>query len=265
MSSATAKQSRQDNEFDLLARLIPDPRLVFMNHGYSEGTANELDWLVGKPKQDFTYRYSMNMVRRALRGVPTEGARMLDVGCGRGGPADYLARYARAGQVTGLDLSHGNIEFCRRRFEGTGIEFVQGDAQQQPFEAERFDVVMNIESSCYYGNIRQFFAEVHRVLVPGGTFCYTDVCEAHLPAERRRWLEAAGLVVVSSEDITEQVIEGLIRSSETLHKLFVSFADPASGNQEYVARLLNGITVGPLCAYLRRRTGYHLWQATKKA
>jgi hypothetical protein len=64
-----------------LSRLIPDPRLTFMNYGYVDD-GDDFSWL---SEADRTWRYAINLIRRTLDGVEIRGARVLDVGCGRGG------------------------------------------------------------------------------------------------------------------------------------------------------------------------------------
>jgi SAM-dependent methyltransferase len=52
---------------------------------------------------------------------------------------------------------------------------VQGDAEDLPFSDNEFDIVINVESSHNYPNLRRFFEEVARVLRPGGFFSHADV------------------------------------------------------------------------------------------
>lgn len=113
-----------------------------------------------------------------------EGSTLLDVGCGLGGPARYLA--ARGGwQVTGVDLSPRFIEVARMLTDLSGssgqVKFIQADALDLPFEDGTFDgvwtqhVAMNIRDRAgFYGGIR-------RVLKPGGRLAIYDVVAAEGP------------------------------------------------------------------------------------
>jgi len=77
--------------------------------------------------------------RRAARatGLPPGGS-ALDVACGSGKLTSELARLAGAGgRVVGVDFSAGMLDVARR--EHPGIEFVEGDALQLPFEDASFD------------------------------------------------------------------------------------------------------------------------------
>ncbi|HAT8102569.1 TPA: methyltransferase domain-containing protein, partial [Legionella pneumophila] len=55
------------------------------------------------------------------------------------------------------------------------INYMQADAENMAMANESFDIVTNLESSHLYPQIEHFFAEVERVLVPNGFFCYADV------------------------------------------------------------------------------------------
>lgn len=103
---------------------------------------------------------------------------LLDVGCGLGGPARYLAA-TRGCHVTGLDLSHPFIAVAQMLAQRTGLAdrttFVQGNALAMPFPDDSFDcawtqhVAMNIaDRAGLYGSIR-------RILKPGGRLAIYDV------------------------------------------------------------------------------------------
>lgn len=105
------------------------------------------------------------------------GARLLDIGCGIGGPARYFAERFGA-TIEGIDLTPPFIEVARWLTGLTGLEdrvsLSVGDAMDLPFEDESFDgamcqhVTMNLEDR------GGFFAGVFRVLRPGGWFALTE-------------------------------------------------------------------------------------------
>lgn len=106
------------------------------------------------------------------------GMRVLDVGSGIGGPARTLAAEFGA-EVVGLDLTE---EFCRAATTLTElvgladrVTFRHGDALTMPFEDGRFDVVWSQNSIMNIPDQSRLFAEVHRVLVPGGTLALEAV------------------------------------------------------------------------------------------
>lgn len=243
-----------------LATHIPDKRFVFMNHGFAELKlgAEDFSWL---KREDEAWKYSINLVRHLLKAVELDGKRILDVGCGRGGTCSYLMRYAKPKLVRGLDYSDQNIEFCKSTHLHEGLDFVQGDAQHLPFEDGSFDVLTNIESSHCYPNREQFYSEVHRVLKPGGFFCYTD----NLRRFPGKWrvegqLKRAGFRVLSYEDITQNVIHGIMRSSSSLHELLTSMVDPKLGNEQTLQSIYFSVTHRNTQLYLLGLQSYRLWR-----
>src|SRR5437868_12209979 len=67
----------------------------------------------------------------------SDGTRLLDVGCGAGRALRLAAD--RGAKVTGLDASHGLLEYARRRVPDATI--VQGELQSLPFADGTFDAV----------------------------------------------------------------------------------------------------------------------------
>jgi SAM-dependent methyltransferase len=104
--------------------------------------------------------------------------RVLDLGCGIGGPARYLAATFGC-KVTGVDLSPGFIDAADYLTARCGLSdrvtFQTGDALQLPFEDGAFDIVylqhvaMNIEDRTALYN------EVRRILALGGRLATYDV------------------------------------------------------------------------------------------
>ena len=104
--------------------------------------------------------------------------RVLDLGCGIGGPARYLAATFGC-KVTGVDLSPGFIDaadyLTARCGLSDGVTFQTGDALQLPFEDGAFDIVylqhvaMNIEDRT------ALYDEVRRILALGGRLATYDV------------------------------------------------------------------------------------------
>lgn len=97
----------------------------------------------------------------------------LDVGCGTGAVLELLhARYPSK-HLTGLDLTPGMIDVARAK-QLDNVSFVVGDAETLPFEPRSFDAVLCSNSFHHYPHPERFFAEVARVLRPGGRLVLRD-------------------------------------------------------------------------------------------
>jgi SAM-dependent methyltransferase len=100
----------------------------------------------------------------ALLHVRPEPERALDIGTGLGDGALLIAREFPRARVRGIDLSEEMVRRAQRRIgldpEGR-VAFKVGDASDLPFDEESFDLVAQL-------NVPPFFAEIARVLRPGG-------------------------------------------------------------------------------------------------
>lgn len=107
----------------------------------------------------------------------TASARILDIGSGYGGALRYLVK--RFGcQGIGLNLSEVENERHREKNVQVGlgdkIEVVEGSFESIPFEDHTFDLVWSQDAILHSGDRAEVFAEVERVLKPGGEFLFTD-------------------------------------------------------------------------------------------
>jgi len=96
------------------------------------------------------------------------GARILEIGSGPGHAADLLAKTGAS--VTGVDFSLDMVEVAQRNHPE--IAFQQADAEQLPFEAGSFDAVVANFVVHHLARPEVVFAEVNRVLKPGGRFAF---------------------------------------------------------------------------------------------
>jgi SAM-dependent methyltransferase len=95
-------------------------------------------------------------------------SRILDLGCGKGRHARYLAE--KGFDVTGIDISNASITYARQ-FENDHLAFYRHDMRQM-FRANYFDAVMNMFTSFGYfqsdSDHFQTIKNVSRQLKPGG-------------------------------------------------------------------------------------------------
>ncbi|HWI21566.1 MAG TPA: class I SAM-dependent methyltransferase [Baekduia sp.] len=149
---------------------------------------------------------------------------VLDAGCGMGGPARYLARTYGC-NVRGVDMSRSYLDTAAFLNEITGLEskvsLEYGDVCDLSLADESVDVAWTQHAVQSVPDKARFFAEVFRVLKPGGRFVVHDLYRdsgspVHYPAfwgdesisfletdaEMRSLLEGSGFEVVHWKDRT---------------------------------------------------------------
>jgi len=96
---------------------------------------------------------------------------ILDVGCGVGATACYIAKEYGC-KVVGIDLSKGMIDRSKERAKRKGVEdkveFRTADAENLPFENDLFDIVISESVTAFVENKQKALGEYTRVTKPGG-------------------------------------------------------------------------------------------------
>lgn len=122
-------------------------------------------------------------VERVLAGIDLAGKTVLDLGCGSGGITLFLARHYVLANIIGFDVELPVIEQARRRARQPGLEdkvsFVQAPPGTLPFADGRFDLVFSKDAMVHITDKDAIFAEIFRVLKPGGIFAASDWLIGH--------------------------------------------------------------------------------------
>lgn len=157
------------------------------------------------------------------------GSRMLEVGCGGGGCAVYVASKVRA-HVTGIDLSGHGIRKAKRLAQEHGVQmathFERADASQPlAFAENSFDAVLSSDAMLHIARRASVLAEWRRILKPGARMLFTDaavltgiisseevspnghVGSGHLVpiGLNEKLIERAGFELLAAEDLTASV------------------------------------------------------------
>lgn len=188
--------------------------------------------------------------RLALLSGVKSGDRVLDIGCGIGGPARYLASTYDC-VVTGVDLTPEYVEAARDLSIRTGhsgtTEFITADATQLPFPDSDFDLAWSQHCGMNIEDKRSLFSEILRTLKPGGAYTFHEIFGesrdavtypvpwaavpsiSHLiPAEAaRELLIKQGFEIEEWVDVTEESYNWFVR---TLNKMDAGQGPPLTLN-----------------------------------
>jgi SAM-dependent methyltransferase len=146
------------------------------------------------------------------------GERVLDIACGTGNAALLAARHGATSR--GVDLAPRLIDVARERAKAAllPVHFDVGDAQALPYADASFDIVLSVFGMIFAPDAQRAFAELVRVLDPGGRALVTAwtpvgaiarlsgqfagaVAEAQKapPAKRFAWHEADAIGELAAE------------------------------------------------------------------
>jgi ubiquinone/menaquinone biosynthesis C-methylase UbiE len=152
---------------------------------------------------------------------------ILDIGSGIGGPARYIADRFGA-RITGIDLTAEFCDVARHLTQVLGladrVDFKRGDALAMPFGHASFDGAYSMNVSMNIADKAGFYAEIHRVLRPGGWLVLSEIAQGPggspayptpwartaessflaTPQQTREGLEAAGFAVSGLRETAEQ-------------------------------------------------------------
>ena len=205
-----AAGTRHSDYYDRAADVVP--QFTVLNYGFSSEPENSV---IAANEPEF---YCLRLYEHTVRETQLEGRDVLEVSCGRGGGANFVSRTFKPHRYVGVDLSQENVKLARERAARDGLTFAIGNAERLDLADDSFDVVINIEASHLYDNRGRFFAEVARVLKPGGYFCYTDGCWADDDCTDD--LLAAGFHLLERLEITSNVLHALRKDNVRRTALF---------------------------------------------
>jgi len=105
--------------------------------------------------------------------------RVLDVGCGVGGPMRAIARHTGA-RITGINNNAYQLARLEMHNRNGGLDRqcdgVKGDFMKMPFSDGTFDGAYSIEATCHAPDRKAIYSEIFRVLKPGSTFAMYEWC-----------------------------------------------------------------------------------------
>jgi SAM-dependent methyltransferase len=138
--------------------------------------------------------------------------RVLDIGSGIGGPSRYLAsKFGCA--VTGLDLTPEFVAVATMLAERTGLAgkvvYRQGNALDLPFADASFDLVWSQNAAMNIADRDRLYAQMRRVLAPGGRLAFQDVARGPggAPVYPTPWAKEPSISFVATPAATRAALE----------------------------------------------------------
>lgn len=189
------------------------------------------------PMDEFHVRGREGTVELASRIIWNPSMNVLDVGSGVGGSSRYLNTTFGC-HVTGIDLTKEFVETAIGLSDLVGlngsIKFFHGSALELPFGDNAFDVVWTQHTQMNIEDKRRFYAEMARVLRPGGQLLFHDIFRhgqsrpyypmpwaedpaisfLATPETARKLVESTGLTVTQWEDTSERSLVWMNQMAE---------------------------------------------------
>jgi malonyl-CoA O-methyltransferase len=138
---------------------------------------------------------------------------ILDLGAGTGEFSAALLRRYRRAEVVALDLALNMLRRARTRggwFRKPGC--VCADAERLPFAAQRFDFIFSNLTLQWCQDLESLFADLQRVLAPGGLLLFTSFGPDTLLELRRSWEAVDGYTHVNAFIDMHNVGDALVRT-----------------------------------------------------
>ena len=144
--------------------------------------------------------------------APVASDRVIDIGSGVGGPSRYLAATYGC-RVSGIDLTQEFVDTARALTALVGlsdkVDFRQGSALDLPFPDGTFDLAWSQNVAMNIQDRPRYYAEMHRVLKPGGRLAIQDVTQGpggpiDFPV---MWADRAEISFLRTQDETRTMLE----------------------------------------------------------
>lgn len=132
-------------------------------------------------------------IKRLQSLLPSEDTEphILDVACGTGDVTFRLGELLAPCHIEGVDLSEGMLRIARRKLatpryshQADRILFRAADCLALPYPENRFDAVTVAYGVRNFEHLDKGYAEMLRVLKPGGVICVIELCEPANPIMR---------------------------------------------------------------------------------
>lgn len=106
----------------------------------------------------------------------SDGAKILDLGCGTGLELEYYFKLNPTAKVTGIDLTKSMLNALKNKFPEKDLTLICGSYFDVPFEENTFDAAVSVESLHHFTKEEKIplYTKLHKALKTGGYFILTD-------------------------------------------------------------------------------------------
>jgi len=147
-----------------------------------------------------------NRLTEQLSLFKIEPTRILDLGCGTGQISQALSSHYPRAAITALDLATEMVKMTRERIKTPRFNlwkrpmhhFLVGDAESLPLYDNSFDLIASNLTFQWCTDLPRLFAEIQRVLTPGGLLLFTTLGPDTLKELRASWQAVDNTIHVNS-------------------------------------------------------------------
>ena len=132
--------------------------------GYDEHMMTNIE------SSDMFYPYTADLLPK------TNGAKILDLGCGTGLELEHYFKLNPSAQITGIDLTESMLNALRNKFPEKDLTLICGSYFDVPFEENSFDAAVSVESLHHFTKEEKIplYTKLRGALKDGGYFILTD-------------------------------------------------------------------------------------------
>ncbi|KAI8971521.1 sterol 24-C-methyltransferase [Mycotypha africana] len=211
-----ANNDTEENEKDRASRYstLVNAYYNLATDFYEYGWGKSFHFCRFYPGEEFHLAMKRHEYFLALKLDIQPGMKVLDVGCGVGGPARAIAHLTGA-SIIGLNNNAYQLEKARdyavQEDLSKQLEFIKGDFMAIPFDDNTFDRIYAVEATCHAPTFEGVYAEIYRVLKPGGKFGCYEWCmtENYDPTNQKHKEIAHGIALGNSLPDVRSIADSL--------------------------------------------------------
>ncbi|GGY87046.1 hypothetical protein GCM10011613_35300 [Cellvibrio zantedeschiae] len=133
---------------------------------------------------------------------------VIDLGCGTGYFTPQLQSQFPQALIVGVDLAEGMLHFAREQHDGQK-NWLCSDAEKLPFADQSVDLIYSNFALQWCSNLLRLFAELKRILKPGGELIFTTLGPATLHELKSAWQQVDDRIHVNQFHERDELLKDL--------------------------------------------------------